>query len=427
MPEPIPPSAPAKGTDAAPFKKNVVVALAILTAVSFITGLLFAMLGPGPSEVRSRRADTFSRSAVGHHALLRLLKATDVPVSVSRARTTQKAGAGTVLLLLEPQRSVSDPTADDLPVILRDSAARDVIVVLPKWDPWGFHTRFDWIESVDPVPPTRVSGVLDAARVEADLRDGDGAFTAGPFSSLTPTITAPRVLAGLPAVVSDGTGALVARTQAYGKSIWLISDPDLFNNMGLLEGDNAAFTLALLEHIAGDRALIIDETLHGYTIVEGVWPRLFEFPLVLTTAQVGLVLLLVVLAGVRRFGPPHADTLALGRGRAVLISNTARLLWYGGHSAGVLDQYWQATVRAVRHGVHAPANLEGEPLWRWLDRVGAARGLDQTAVELAEAVRAVDDADGPGILARARAIAAWRAGMLAEEGLSGSRRPSSSA
>ena len=47
----------------------------------------------------------------------------------------------------------------------------------------------------------------------------------------------------------------------------------------------------------------------------------------------------------------------------MLISNTARLLWYGGHSAGVLDQYWKATVRAVRHGVHAPANLEGEPLW----------------------------------------------------------------
>lgn len=397
-----------------PFKKNVVVGLAILAAVSFITGLLFAILGPGVQDVSSRQADTFSKSAIGHHALLRLLKTTGVPVTVSRARTAQKAGPGTVLLLLEPSRTAEDAHADDLAVVLRDSAADDVVLVLPKWDPFGFHQRFDWIASADEVSERRVTDVLEAARVEARVHAGDGRFTAPAFEAPLPTVKAPRVLTGIEPVVADGVGALVGRTQAFGKRIWVISDPDFFNNMGLLEGENAAFTLALLQHIVGDRALLIDETLHGFSVVEGVWPRLFEFPLVLTTLQVGLVLLLVVLAGVRRFGPPLADTLALGRGRAVLIANTARLLWYGGHSAGVLDQYWKATVRAVRQGVHAPPHLEGAPLFTWLDRVGAARGVADSAGQLAERVQAASNTDGQQILESAQAIARWRAAMLAE-------------
>lgn len=400
---------------AAPFKKNVAIGLAILAGVSFVTGLLFAILGPGVRDVQSRTTNTFSKSAVGHHGFLRLLKNTGVPVTVSRARTTQKAGAGTVLLLLEPEeKGGKDPGADDLAVILRDAAARDVVIVLPKWAPWGFHKRHDWIESVDAVGPGDVRRILSAARVEAEVRDGDGVFTPASFGGPLPTLESPRVLTGIEPVISDGVGALVGRTQAFGKRLWIVSDPDLINNMGLFDGENAGVVLALLEHIVGERALVIDETLHGFSIVEGVWPRLFEFPLVLTTLQVFLVLFLVVLAGVRRFGPPLADALALGRGRAILISNTARLLWYGGHSAGVLDQYWKATVRAVRHGVHAPANLDGEPLWYWLDRVGKARGVSESASALAEKVQGIANEDGQQILESARAIARWRAAMLAE-------------
>lgn len=396
-----------------PFKKNVAIGLGVLTAISFVTGLLFAMLGGGEAgQVRSRRADTFSRSAVGHAALLDLLRAAKVPVSVSRARTAQKAGKRTVLMLIEPQRDADGATADDLPILLRDSGAEDVIVVMPKWQPYGHHTRDGWIQSVDPVSAQRKQGVIDAARVEGGLLDGDGAFEAPPFTAPAPTLDYPQVLDGVAAVVGDGAGALVGQTQAFGKRIWLISDPDVLNNAGLFKGENARFMLALLKHIVGDRALIIDETLHGFSMVEGVWPRLFEFPLVLTTLQVGLVIALLLWAGMRRFGPPAVDVAALGRGRAALISNTARLLWYGGHSAAILEQFWQSTLRAVRQGVHAPAHLEGPALWAWLDRVGDARGINLSAADLAEQVAEITNEDGPRILQSARRIARWHAHML---------------
>ncbi|MGK0362908.1 MAG: hypothetical protein ACI9U2_005230 [Bradymonadia bacterium] len=399
---------------AAPFKKNVVIALGVLTAISFLAGLIYAMLGPGVQTVDSVRANTFSRSAVGHHALLTLLKAVDVPVSVSRARTAEKAGAGTVLILLEPRRTAEDPTAGDLPALLRDSGASDVIVVLPKWSPRGRSQRAGWVKRVESVRDQRVADVLTAARLDSTLVEGDGAFVVDAFDGLAPQLSTPRVLTGIHGVVSDGKGALVGQTQAFGKRIWIISDPDVLNNAGLLDAQNAAFVLALLQHIVGERAVVIDETLHGFSIVEGVWPRLFEFPLVLTTAQVALVLVLVLLAGMRRFGPPAAQAPALGQGREVLISNTARLLWYGGHSAAALDQFWRATLKTVRQGVHAPVQLEGEALWAWLDRVGLARGVLLSATAISADVAAIDGEDGAKILSSARFIAQWRAQMLAE-------------
>jgi hypothetical protein len=398
-----------------PFKKNVAIGLGILTAVSFVTGLLFAMLGGDVKDAHSRRTDTFSRSAVGHRALIDVLRAANVPVSVSRARTAQKAGSRTVLLLIEPQRDAGDPTADNMPALLRDSGAEDIIVVLPKWEPFGYHARQGWIRSVDPVPPDRIRSVLKAAHVECGVRDGDGQFTEAPFEAPTPTLDYPQVLEGVTPIVGDGVGALVGQTQAYGKRVWIISDPDVLNNAGLFQGENARFVLALLAHIVGDRALVIDETLHGFSIVEGVWPRLFEFPLVLTTLQVGLVLALLLWAGMRRFGPPAADVAELGRGRAALISNTARLLWYGGHSAAILDQFWRATVRTVRQGLHAPPQLEGAALWQWLDRVGKARGIQQSAADLADEVARITDEDGARILQNARRIARWQALMLGRE------------
>ena len=399
---------------AAPFKKNVVIALGVLTAISFLAGLIYAMLGPGVQSVTSARADTFSRSAIGHHALLALLKQVDVPVSVSRARTAEKAGTGTVLILLEPHRTADDPTADELPTLLRDSGASDVILVLPKWAPLGYSQRSGWVNRVSQVRDGRITDVLTAARVESTFVEGDGAFIVDAFEGPTPQLKAPRVMTGVHGVVSDGMGALVGQTQAFGKRIWIISDPDVLNNAGLLNAQNAAFVLALLHYIVGERAIIIDETLHGFSVVEGVWPRLFEFPLVLTTAQVALVLVLVLLAGMRRFGPPAAQAPALGQGREVLISNTARLLWYGGHSAAALQQFWQATLKAVRQGVHAPAHLDGEALWAWLDRVGSARGAPLSAATISAEVAAVEDEDGARILSSARFIAQWRAQMLAE-------------
>lgn len=399
---------------AAPFKKNIVIALGVLTAVSFLAGLIYAMLGPGVQSVNSAQANTFSRSAIGHHALLTLLKSVDVPVSVSRARTAQKAGAGTVLVLLEPHRTAEDPTAEELPALLRDSGATDVILVLPKWVPRGRSQRAGWIHRVGSVSERRIIDVLTAARVESEFVEGDGAFVVDAFEGPAPQLTRPRVMTGVHGVVSDGAGALVGQTQAFGKRIWIISDPDVLNNAGLLHAKNAAFVLALMQHIVGERAIIIDETLHGFSLVEGVWPRLFEFPLVLTTTQVALVLLLVLLAGMRRFGPPETPLPTLGQGRAVLISNTARLLWYGGHSSAALQQFWRATLKAVRMGVHAPVHLEGQALWAWLDRVGSARGVALSAAAIAAEVEAIADEDGAKILSSARFIAQWRAQMLSE-------------
>ena len=95
---------------AAPFKKNVVIALGALTAISFLAGLIYAMLGPGVQSVSSSRADTFSRSAIGHQALLRLLKRMPVRLGADvHGRDVFSAPA-------EPEHAAPSETAAPAPV-----------------------------------------------------------------------------------------------------------------------------------------------------------------------------------------------------------------------------------------------------------------------------------------------------------------------
>ncbi|MEZ4467904.1 MAG: hypothetical protein R3F43_26550, partial [bacterium] len=190
-----------------------------------------------------------------------------------------------------------------------------------------------------------------------------------------------------------------------------VADPDLINNAGLLAGDNAELVLGLLAPLAEGRSLLIDETLHGFTLPPSIWIQLFRFPLVLVTLQVGLVLALVLLAGMRRFGAAVPLAPALGRGRGVLVENTARLLWFGGHNDDALDTYWAETRAEVAQRLHAPALSGPAEQAAWLDRVAEGRDLKEKVADLAAAV------DGAGreadrILAAARRIHRWRRAMI---------------
>lgn len=59
-------------------------------------------------------------------------------------------------------------------------------------------------------------------------------------------------------LVGDDTRALVLSCRWEGHDYWVVSDPDLLNNHGLMDTGNAAFALALTEHIAGGGETLVD-------------------------------------------------------------------------------------------------------------------------------------------------------------------------
>ena len=148
----------------------------------------------------------------------------------------------------------------------------------------------------------------------------------------------------------------------------LLADPDLLNNHGLVRAQNGALSVALIDRLRRGAPVVLDATLHGYTVPE-LWSALLRAPLVYPMLQLALLAALWALAGSGRFGAPRRDfDLAtrppvssgaipersfsdgpLGSGRQVLVENTVELLHRGGHSAHMLLRYWHTTVRDLAH------------------------------------------------------------------------------
>lgn len=391
------------------FSRRMAIGLGVVGALSFLGSLIFAMRSPEVREAFSHQADSFSRSAIGHHALVRLLEEMGTPVTVSRFATGERASAGSVLVLLEPDVTAAGelPGLADL---IKQTAADRLVVVLPKWRAVGGPDEEGFARQVagrsDP------ADVLRALGLDLELRPGGGAWQSEGLDH-QPRLVEPRqvlVGAGLRPLLSDGVGALAAEVEAFDHTILLIADPDLLNNAGILQGDNAQVVLDLLAPVIADRSVLVDETLHGFAAPEGIWARLLDYPLVVVTLQAAVVVALMLWAGMRRFGAVTPLPSALGRGRRVLVENTAHLLWFGGHSPDALSRYWSESLRATAERLHAPLRLDPHALRAWLDGVGKSRHLPQTTADLDEAVARAGH-DGPRMLAAARRIHRWRTAM----------------
>lgn len=390
-----------------PDRNRLVWGLGLFAALSFAAGIVLAVLDPAEVAVRSHEADTFSRSAIGHRGFVRWLRALGVPVVISRDATARKAGPDTVLALLEPPVDV-DPAV--LRALIEDSEAVLVIIALPKWTGARHAHERGFVGAVEPVEHAARDALLDALRIEAKSTPAaSGEWTldrAAPPSAIQ--LTAPYGLEGQisPRLVRGDT-VVVGVATFNDRPLLLIADPDLLANAGLVA--HAPLLAELLGDLLDGRVLVVDETLHGHRTVASLARRLFEFPLAALTLQATAMALLAIFAGVRRFGAPVPLPAGYGRGRRVLIENTAALGHYAGHDGDALARYFAATLRRVGAALHAPAGLRGDALLAWIARVGQARRVDTDPAALAAAAESARPADRLAVAAR---IDAWRRALL---------------
>ena len=335
--------------------------------------------------------NSFSYSALGHHAVVEFLKPGGV---VERRRSMAGGGIGPQrpLVLAEP-----DWDPERLAALSREARERNapLVLVLPKWragDPRK--DKPEWLERV------RIRSRPEAQRAalaleHPDLRgisiqrekaqqvrrcssDSESfAVQANPLQLLAPA-------RDMKALVSCGSGILIAQVGAIGGSplIFVVSDPDLLNNQGLGRAENALVIHQLFTRELGATGAVFDETIHGLTRTPGLLAEATSFPLVLAVLQ-GLVLLGVVLwAGMGRFGKPLPVSLGLAAGKEILIDNTAKLLANGGYAADGVVRYFRQVTRAVAAHYFLPPDLpDGERIAK-LQRITDARGVRMRLVEL---------------------------------------------
>jgi hypothetical protein len=261
---------------------------------------------------------------------------------------------------------------------------------------------------------TRSIGVEGGAARTPELGP-DAQLIVDPEDRIAPLVETPEgiVLGRFEATLEgdDLSADLVTR------EVHVLADPDLIANHGLGRGENAAFIVELLDQLReGTGPIVLDETHHGHVARPSIWGELLRFPLVALTLHGLLAAGLAALAGAARFGAPLPPKPAHEPGKGQLIDHTAALLAYGGHGGFALRRYLDAATREVGRALRAPADLDPDDLYRWLDRAARERGsplrlgpLRERARELGRATARAADQD---LVRAAREVHAWKEGML---------------
>ena len=403
------------------FGHRTTILLVLVAALSLVTGILFIVLGPELSSPPSFQSDTYSRSAVGHRAFVELLRGLDVPVLAVRSHTAARARSASLLVIAEPDLRGADPARRARLDQMLAQAPR-VLLVLPKWYATAEPGGHGWI---------REAALREDAAVETVLREANprlsllypAAALLGPWDGqvgASPALERPQLAKpdpDLEPLLSSREGVLFGLLPHGRTHLYLLTDPDVIETHGLHRGENALLAARAIEiaREGTDGPVLFDETLHGFELEPSAWRELFRFPLSLALVQVVISTLVLLWAGMSRFGAPVKAPPAIEPGKRFLVESTADLLLRGGHAPHALERYLHGTVQDVARGTHAPATLAPAALREWLARVAEARGVRATVGDLE---REVAEAAAAGakeprrIVAAALSVHGWRKEMI---------------
>jgi hypothetical protein len=401
-----------------------------LSVGSFVLAIVLTAFADDLGQPLSAGANTFSNSVIGHSAVIVFLERAGIEVRVRRMERLDNIDPNVPVLAAEPRVALGamDTTAPDFDRLFDAVRAREapLVVVLPKWEGLPSPRNPRWLSQAAPLSPLQVDAVQDhvAVRLGVELErqqlsrdEAIDCVTAWDrsYSVALRRATLLRASDGLEPVVFCEDGWLVARhVDENDLETWVVSDPDLINNHGLGRGDNAMLMHDLIVHGMESDAIVVDETIHGFTRNTGLLAEMFSFPLILAVVHGTLLLGLVLWSGTGRLGRPRDPEPPLGSGKRVLIDNTAKLLGVVGQTAETLPRYFKQTVREVGRHYFLPADIREDRLLARLGEIGKAR---KVGLDLSEARREVGRLARSGnkqtdkALALAIRLHYWRRGM----------------
>ncbi|WP_174801101.1 hypothetical protein [Martelella limonii] len=392
--------------------------LAVMAVI--VIGALSLMFFLGKADIE--------RSAIGTAGLAIWLEGQDV--SVDHDAPVEIAGEKTPILrilpLYDPYLTIGRGDDDEreasaqrltfrkmpLEVFTSKIESADTLVVLPKWRSDMVSTGKADRGALIADAQMTVFGIwrgpsvrtLDGLLAETAVLDQDGA------SLGQAALYAPRVLSeGMneicePLLTLGDEGTLLARCDDVyedGVSFYLLSDPDLLDNHGLANGDNASIATEMIRDLAAGRPVYIDPTTYAnVTDTSGVDPhersladlgRFFGYPFSLFWLGAGLTVLLALWRGSRRFGEPlESEGMAVIGSKSQTISASSRLLRLSGSQSDLVAAYVRARMELLNAVVLGPSRrASGTVAQDIMTRV--SRRAPETGARLATAYAAVTD------------------------------------
>jgi hypothetical protein len=347
---------------------------------SFVGMMLLFTVGEDLFPTRSVQPSTYSKSAIGHQAWVRLLQNTGRTVLISRSDSVAKANDGGVLVLAEPFAEGDE--RQPLDELMR---ADRLLIVLPKYTANASILNRNWAETVNRISTTYIADVLRQVTKTGLVLQLDKAppWQPNDFGPI-PALPRPQLMvaSGLKPLIASKSGILLGEAEIDGSTVWVLADPDLISNHGLTHGANAQLALTIVDRLRDGGPVIFDETIHGYYLDPNLLKAMFEFPLVFVTTAAIAAIAVLLWASTGRFGAPTREEPPLRMGKSTLVAAGADMLSFGQHEVPLAQRYRKVVLDDVGRRIHAPLLADERTLGAWLDRVGQARGTRQKFTRL---------------------------------------------
>lgn len=408
------------------FSRRVIIMFVAAMSTMFALSIIISANEDASQMGNGAGPGVYSTSAVGYAGFYNLLRALDIKTSASERDPLSDAGYRGTLIVAEPmmQRLASGESASAMKLL----DARRLLLVLPKWEWTRDGKKPEWVAEMTPAPRGEAELVLGLAALGSTVSrqappDVWPVNEIGYAPRIDGAAQLVRLSDGMRAIVGNDENALVAEFTEDGRTVWVLSDPDVMSNHGIMKGNNGAFMVSLVEKLSSignadyrkKPTIVFDETVHGYLAqADSVLKMMLAPPFAVVTALLVLSTLMLLLAGFSRFGAPVAPKPVLDFGKEQLIDNCARLLDYGGHHAVVLDKYVRMTINSAARTLHAPGGLNGGRLAEWADTVGRSRGTSESCAALLRDLSNASDgrADISRLTELARRAHKWKGEIL---------------
>lgn len=243
----------------------------------------------------SERRTTYSAAAGGYKALYLWLHELNLPVTRWERTLNDLPVEASVLVMVEPELG---PSTRELQSLKEWIAHGGTFVLIAR------QPNLFWLEMGFELKPVFVMQHLQDNT--ETLRFQPGPYTQGVRTlnlSAHPGLSSSQPQ-GVVHVRSAEGGLLMVLDKGRGRVIGL-SDPSLFANGSLRDGDHARLSLNLLLCHRGNGNLLIDEYYHGYGRATSVIEHLFSSRFLIPLLQGVFILLACWAAKGRRFGPPR--------------------------------------------------------------------------------------------------------------------------
>ena len=396
------PTAPAQGLISA----RLAFALIAVALVAFAGALSLAAWSPELQDKNKAGAHAFSDSATGYKAFGDLLERDGWKVEHKRNAERRTLG----LNFITPPPYVSEPAVRDV----MDVAARNIII-LPKWYGRTDSDRPSWFEDTNLIEENAldrfVDRIMDGATFERVDPPEYAEFEGRRYSlSILESLQVFSNATG-EVLVNTPTGPIVVR-DLKSDAIY-VSDPDLFNTLGMAHLDHARLALALTRSVGDSGASItFDVTLNGFVMETSLLRLLLDVPfLAVSLISLAGALMLGWAASIR-FGSADRDERAHALGKEALADHTAALFKLARREVRMAPGYLELQKAFVCERLGIPKHLSEDEKTQWLDRL--SEQADLPAFSKLEARMKTPSRDRLDLIQRAQNLFVWRQEILNE-------------